>query len=92
MRVSVTGIRRQGLLWIEAIGTATGLTIGFAIAFALVGAATASAPAFMTTIAIVLPMIVIGQRVAAREFDIAFWMAVGLVILVVGSTIWAPLT
>lgn len=84
--MSYTGIQRNGLPWIEAIGTATGLTVGFAIAFALVGAATASAPAFMTTVAVVLPMIVIGQRVAAREFDIAFWMAVGLVVLVVAST------
>lgn len=76
----------DGLPWIEAIGTATGLVIGFAIAFWLVGPATASAPALMTTVAVVLPMIVMGQRVAAREFDIAFAMAVGLVILVVGST------
>lgn len=84
--MSYTGIQRNGLPWIEAIGTATGLVIGFVIAFALVGPATVSAPALMTTIAVVLPMIVIGQRVAAREFDIAFWMAVGLVVLVVGST------
>lgn len=84
--MSYTGIQRNGLPWIEALGTATGLVIGFAIAFALVGAATASAPALMTTIAVVLPMIVLGQRVAAREFDIAFWMAAGLVVLVVGST------
>lgn len=68
------------------------IVIGSAIAFWLVGPAIASAPAFMTTIAVVLPMLVIGQRVAAKEFDIAFWMAVGLVVLVVGSTIWTPLT
>lgn len=88
--MSYTGIQRNRLPWIEALGVATGLIIGFAIAFWLVGAATASAPAFMTTVAVVLPMIVIGQRVAAREVDIAFWMAVGLVVLVVASTIWAP--
>lgn len=80
----------DGLPWIEALGVATGLTIGFAIAFWLVGPATASAPAFMSTVAVVLPMIVAGQRVAAREFDIAFWMAVGLVALVVASTVLTP--
>lgn len=90
--MSVTELKRNGLPWIEAIGTATGLVAGFAIAFWLVGPATASAPAFMTTVAIVLPMLVVGQRVAAREFDIAFAMAIGLVALVVGSELLAPLT
>lgn len=85
--MSYTGIQRKGLPWIEALGVATGLIIGFAIAFWLVGAATASAPAFMTTIAVVLPMIVLGQRVAAREFDIAFAMAVAMVALVVGTMV-----
>lgn len=90
--MSVTEIKRNGLPWIEALGVATGLTIGFAIAFALVGPATASSPAFMTTLAVVLPMIVVGQRIGAKEFDVAFWMAVALVVLVTGSELLAPLT
>lgn len=90
--MSVTEIKRNGLPWIEAIGVATGLVVGFAIAFALVGPATASSPAFMTTLAIVLPMIVVGQRVGTKEFDIAFWMAVTLVVLVTGTELLVPLT
>lgn len=86
--MSVTEIKRNGLPWIEALGVATGLTIGFAIAFALLGPATASAPVMMRTLAIVLSMIVVGQRVGAKEFDSVFAMAVALAALAIGATIF----
>lgn len=85
--MSYTGIQRNGLPWKEGLGVATGLTAGFAIAFLLLGPVTASAPVMMRTLAIVLPLIVVGQRVGAKRFDTVFAMAVALVVLVVGSTI-----
>lgn len=39
------------------------------------------------TLAIVLSMIVVGQRVGARNFDSVFAMAVVLATLIVGATI-----
>lgn len=86
--MSVTGIRRQGLPWPEAIGTTTGMVVGFAIAFALLGPATASVPVMMRTLAIVLSLIVVGQRVDAKEFDSVFAAAVTLAVLVIGMTVW----
>lgn len=85
--MSVTGLRRKGMNWPEAIGTATGLTVGFANAFALLGPATASAPIMMRTLAIVLSLIVVGQRIDAREFDSVFAAAVVLAVLVIGTTV-----
>lgn len=42
----------------------------------------------MRTLAIVLSMIVVGQKVGAREFDRVFAMAVALAVLVIGATIF----
>lgn len=85
--MSYPGIQRNGLPWIEALGVATGLVAGFAIAFALLGPATASAPVMMRTLAIVLSMIVVGQRAGAKNFDRVFAMAVALTVLVISATI-----
>lgn len=85
--MSVTESKRNGLPWPEAIGTATGLTVGFAIAFALLGPATTSVPVMMRTLAIVLSMIVVGQRVGAKNFDQVFAAAVALTVFIVGSTV-----
>lgn len=65
----------------------TGLGISFTIAFLLFGPATASTPIIMRTLSIVLPLILIGWWVGAKEFDTVFAAAVALGTIVVGATI-----
>lgn len=65
----------------EALGASGGLVVGLALSWAVYGAALSSAPVFALTVGVTLPMIVIGQRLAARRFDSALAFSIALVAL-----------